>query len=145
MIRPLPFVFALVAAVSGCSRATPPDKANSAGIQTATVEPDSQPAAAGATSVLRSGRPIPLPAVDRTPVSGPVSSTSLALRGEAVERAIIASMGEAAAGIDVTVEKGIVRLSGDVATESDFQRANYVARALDGVIEVDQSQMRVIR
>lgn len=76
---------------------------------------------------------------------GPLSAKTLALTPAMVERAIIAELADGATGIDVSVDRGFVRLSGDVRSEADFQRANYVARAIDGVIEVDQSQMRVAR
>lgn len=95
---------------------------------------------------LRSGQPITLPTPVAPASAGtPISQKSLALRTETVEQAIRSQLGEAAIGIDVRVERGIVHLGGDVATEADFQAANYVARAVDGVIEVDQSQMRVVR
>lgn len=106
----------------------------------------------GRAPVPRSGRlrertaslPLPEPVTPAT-ASVPLSAKALALRSETVEIAILDRMGPAAANIDVRVERGIVRLSGEVASEADFQRVNYIARAVDGVIEVDQSGMRIQR
>jgi hypothetical protein len=88
--------------------------------------------------------PLPEPVAPAT-ASVPLSAKALSLRPETVELAILDRMGPAAGKIDVEVERGIVRLSGEVASKADFQRANYIARAIDGVIEVDQSRMRIQR
>lgn len=134
------------AVMAGCS--SPEQPADTVAPAAVSDEAAAAPAAARGSDIAaaRSGRPIALPApIETRPANGPVSPKSLALRADTVERAIAANMGGAAEGIAVHVDKGIVHLSGDVATEADFQKANYVARALDGVIEVDQSQMRIVR
>lgn len=57
--------------------------------------------------------------------------------------AVLAGMGPAAADIHVSVNDGMVYLKGTVKNEADFQAANYIARALPGVDEVDQSALKV--
>ncbi|MEO6154677.1 MAG: BON domain-containing protein [Thermomonas sp.] len=57
--------------------------------------------------------------------------------------AVLAGMGPAAADIHVTVNDGMVYLRGTVKNEADFQAANYIARALPGVNEVDQSALKI--
>jgi hypothetical protein len=60
-----------------------------------------------------------------------------------VHDAISKGMGAAGSDVKVTVKGGMVYLTGTVANQADFQAANYIARALPGVDEVDQSRLKV--
>lgn len=60
-----------------------------------------------------------------------------------VYEAVLAGMGPAAADIQVSVNDGMVYLKGTVKNEADLQAANYIARALPGVNEVDQRALKI--
>lgn len=74
-----------------------------------------------------------------------ISERARNLKAETVELAVLDGMGAAAADIEVQVDQGIVRLSGEVASKADLQRAHYLARAVEGVIEVDHGGLHVRR
>jgi hypothetical protein len=60
-----------------------------------------------------------------------------------VHDAISKGMGAAGSDVNVIVKGGMVYLTGTVANQADFQAANYIARALPGVDEVDQTRLKV--
>jgi hypothetical protein len=75
------------------------------------------------------------------------SSASLATATadvDSVRLALLDGLGEQGANLRVQVTpRGVVSLSGEVATVADRQRAHYLARALPGVAEVDLRGVRV--
>ncbi|GAB6195285.1 BON domain-containing protein [Lysobacter xanthus] len=145
-MRPLLLVLAGALLLSACAK--PGEPSTDAAPVAASATPDSAASVdPPPTARLRERAAhivLPVP-VATGPGDGPISAKSLALRPETVQKAIVGALGEGAAGVDVSVDRGIVHLSGEVQTEADYQRANYVARAVDGVIEIDQSQLRVAR
>jgi osmotically-inducible protein OsmY len=63
---------------------------------------------------------------------------------DSVRLALLDGLGEQGANLRVQVTpRGVVSLSGEVATVADRQRAHYLARALPGVAEVDLRGVRV--
>lgn len=87
-----------------------------------------------------------LPAqVERSTQPAPLMEKSRLLTSDDVKMAVLRGMGADAGSINVQVQAGMVSLTGEVASVADLQRANYLARAVEGVIEVDQSGLRVRR
>lgn len=109
----------------------------------ATVAADNSAPAAGMGTPATAPE-LPVRIGEATPP--PVSTTTAGatpLNAASVYDAVANGMGEAAADIDVSVEGGIVSLKGSVKSEADYQAAHYIARALDGVDEVDASGLKV--
>ena len=70
--------------------------------------------------------------------SGQAQVASVIVQSDDVQLALLEGMQASGADIRVQVSpRGVVSLSGDVATVADRQRAHYLARALPGVAEVD--------
>ncbi len=69
---------------------------------------------------------------------GQLQAASMRVQGDDVRLALLEGMQASGADIRVQVSpRGVVSLSGAVATVADRQRAHYLARALPGVAEVD--------
>ncbi len=110
------------------------------------VADESEPAAASAPSP-----PAPRPAANKPPelpvaINAPSTSQYVAqapVTDAVVHDAISKGMGAAGSDVKVVVKGGMVYLTGTVANRADFEAANYIARALPGVDEVDQSRLKV--
>ncbi|MFS8136499.1 MAG: BON domain-containing protein [Thermomonas sp.] len=130
--------FSFAVAVAGCS-----DK------KAAVVNPQPEAQRADETAVatpqpVQTAPPqLPVPvSVGATPAAGNYRAEQPAT-ATGVYEAVLAGMGPAAADIHVSVNDGMVYLKGTVKNEADYQAANYIARALPGVDEVDQSALKV--
>ena len=96
-------------------------------------------------------QPSARPATKKTPelpvaINAPSTSEYVAqppVTDAVVHDAISKGMGAAGSDVKVVVKGGMVYLSGTVANQADFQAANYIARALPGVDEVDQSKLKL--
>ena len=107
-------------------------------------ESDSAAASAPSQASARptAKKPLELPVA----ISAPSTSEYVAeapVTDAVVHDAISKGMGAAGSDVKVVVKGGMVYLTGTVANQADFQAANYIARALPGVDEVDQSRLKV--
>lgn len=85
---------------------------------------------------------LPAP-IERSTRPAPLSEKSRLLTSDDVRLAVLQGMGPDGMAIQVEVDQGLVSLSGEVESIADLQRANYLARAVEGVIEVDQRRLKV--
>ncbi len=87
------------------------------------------------------GFQVPVPGAS---TGGQAQVASVLVQSDDVQLALLEGMQASGADIRVQVSpRGVVSLSGDVATVADRQRANYLARALPGVAEVDIRNLNV--
>lgn len=134
------FTIAALAALAGCMQTPSGDeRTNPAVSEAAPAEQAAKPAGSFATAP---DFKLPVP-VSRAEVAVPLSQESRQLTSDDVQLAVLEGMGGAASDIKVRVQDGMVYLDGRVDNVADLQRANYIARALPGVIEVDQKGLQV--
>lgn len=134
-------VLALGATVAGCT-----DRKQASTQQAATSQDTS------ATEPVEHARPartaplaLPVPITSGAPANAKANAYAgePTVTPDVVHAAVLKGMGAGAADINVDVKGGMVYLKGTVKNEADFQAANYIARALPGVDEVDQSALKI--
>jgi len=151
-----PFVIAAVLLAAACSKESPRteaasdiDRGDVAEAQPAA--PATAPAAAapgGANGPVIDG-PLANQPNARMPAAGASANAAPPLGpppadADSVRLALLDGMGEMGSNLRVQVTpRGVVTLSGEVATVPDRQRAHYLARAVPGVAEVDLRGVRV--
>jgi hypothetical protein len=140
--------------LAGCARdAEPNAEATDAtgatiGQSTGEVAGSTQPrtgtaAAPGGAFAREPGFQLPVP-VSNAPGRGQAIPESRRVLPDEVRLAVLEGLGDAGAAIQVQVApNGIVALSGEVASVAQRQHVHYLTRALPGVVEVDDSNLRV--
>lgn len=160
--HPIHLLLVLCLATSACVRQDANDAASRNGDATNATAGDASPGAQGAGAntgaadqvagergAVVDGRLATDPAFRMPAASAarlPQAGAGLPLDTDSVRLALIDGMQASGEAIQVQVTpRGVVTLSGEVASIADRQRAHYLARALPGAAEVDISRLYVRR